>query len=149
MLWSAIFTQGQFWPMAIVFACPCLCVCISVCPNMCQQSCLHDISSPVQARITKFGSGVEKTLINFPNVEWLTLISNVKFNLKSKFTSFWACLHLSHFQFACTVTHQAFKQGSANLDQRCKIPLLRSLLWVGVGVGVGVRVFDLDLQGKI
>ena len=45
--------------MGIVIACICVsfCVCVSV------TSLLHDNSSPVQARITKFGADVQNTLI--------------------------------------------------------------------------------------
>ena len=39
------------------------------------------------------------------------------------------------------ITHHPFKLGSPNLDHRCKIPWLRSLLFWGV--------IDLDLQGQI
>ena len=39
------------------------------------------------------------------------------------------------------ITHHPFKLGSPNLDHRCKIPWLRSLLFCGV--------IDLDLQGQI
>ena len=39
------------------------------------------------------------------------------------------------------ITRDPFKLGSPNLDQRCKRPWLRSLLFLGV--------MDLDLQGKI
>ena len=39
------------------------------------------------------------------------------------------------------ITRDPFKLGSPNLDQRCKRPWLRSLLFLGV--------IDLDLQGQI
>ena len=39
------------------------------------------------------------------------------------------------------MTHHPFKLGLPNLDHRCKIPWLRSLLVLGV--------IDLDLQGQI
>ena len=39
------------------------------------------------------------------------------------------------------ITHQPFKLGSLNLDQRCKTPWLRSLLFWGT--------IDFDLQGQI
>ena len=46
-----IFTRGQFWPPGIVVAC----VRPSVSPSVLHQVCPRDNSSPVQARITKFG----------------------------------------------------------------------------------------------
>ena len=45
-------TQGQFWPSGIVVACDCLWVCPSVRQS---RACPRDNSSPVSARITKFG----------------------------------------------------------------------------------------------
>ena len=39
------------------------------------------------------------------------------------------------------ITHQPFKLESPNLDQRCKRPRVRSLLFCGAN--------DLDLQGRI
>ena len=38
--------------------------------------------------------------------------------------------NLSHLELHRTITHHPFKLGSPNLDQRCKIPWLRSLLTV-------------------
>ena len=47
-----LFTRGQYWPSGIVVAC----VRPSVSPSVRPQVCPRDNSSPVQARITKFGS---------------------------------------------------------------------------------------------
>ena len=44
-------------------------------------------------------------------------------------------------KFVRAITHQQFKLGSPNLDQRCKRPWLRSLLFCGT--------IDLDRQGQI
>ena len=50
------------------------------------------------------------------------------------------CLSVNH-QLVRAVTHQPFKLKSPNLDQRCKRPWLRSLLFSGM--------IDLELQGQI
>ena len=91
---SRVFTRGQFWPSGIVIAC----VCVSVCPcvRVCvckSRACPHDNSPLVQARITKFGTKVQKTLVKVPVVlgddgPWPSR-SNLIW--KSNFTSFWAC----------------------------------------------------------
>ena len=47
---TLVFTRDQFWPPGIVVAC--------VRPLVRHQVCPHDNSSPVQARITKFGPKV-------------------------------------------------------------------------------------------
>ena len=62
----SFFTRGQFWPSDIVVACACVCVCVrlSVCVCLCQSfTCSRDNSGPVQARITKFGPKMQKTLL--------------------------------------------------------------------------------------
>ena len=50
------------------------------------------------------------------------------------------CLSVNH-ELVRTITRQPFQLGSPNLDQRCKRPWLRSLLFW--------EVIDLDLQGQI
>ena len=83
-----IFTRGQFWPSGIVVAC--VCVSVSLCQSL---ACPRDNSRPVQARITKFGTQVYKTLVKIPIVlggDW-SLPSRSNLPSKSKFTPFWAC----------------------------------------------------------
>ena len=52
----------------------------------------------------------------------------------------YVCLSVNH-ELVRAIIHQPFKLGSPNLDQRCKRPWLRSLLFCGV--------IDGDLQGQI
>ena len=69
-----------------------VCLCIRVC--VCQsRACPHDNSPLVQARITKFGTKVQNTLVKVPIVfgddrPWP---SRSNLTWKSNFTSFWAC----------------------------------------------------------
>ena len=52
------------------------------------------------------------------------------------------CVRVSvNHEFFRTLTHQPFKLGSSNLDQRCKRSWLRALLFCGM--------IDCDLQGQI
>ena len=83
---TPFFTRRQFWPSGIVVAC----VCVSVCQSW---ACPHDNSPLVQARITKFGTKVHKTLVKVPIVFGDDRPSPSRSNLtwKSNFTSFWAC----------------------------------------------------------
>ena len=83
-----VFTRGQFWPSGIVVACVCVRVCV------CQSwACPHDNSQRVQARITKFGTKVQKTLVRVPIVLGVdrSWPSRSNLNWKSNFTSFWVC----------------------------------------------------------
>ena len=123
-------TRGQFWP-SVVVACVCVCVCLSVCQSL---ACPRDNSGPVQARITKFGPKMQKTLVKVPIVLWTDRPwpSGSNLTWKSK---------LIHFELVRTKTHHPFKVVSPNLDQMCKIPWLRSILFWGA--------IDLDLQGQI
>ena len=50
------------------------------------------------------------------------------------------CVCINH-ELVRTITHRPFKLGSPNLDQRCKTPGFRTLLFSGM--------IDLDLQGQI
>ena len=70
----------------------CVCVCLSVCQSL---ACPRDNSGPIQARITKFGPNMQKTLVKVPIVLWTNQPWPSRSNLtwKSKFTPFWACLH--------------------------------------------------------
>ena len=88
-LYCIIFTRGQFWPSGIVVACVCVCVCLSVCQSL---ACLRDNSGPIQARITKFGPKMQKTLVKVSIVLWTDRPWPSRSNLtwKSKFTPFWA-----------------------------------------------------------
>ena len=46
-----------------------MCVSVCVCQSVCQSlACPHDNSGPVQARITKFGPKMQKTLVMVPIV---------------------------------------------------------------------------------
>ena len=93
--WFAnFFTRGQFWPSGIVVACVCVsvCSCVRVCVYQ-SRACLHDNSPRFQARITKFGTEVQKTFVKVPidfgdDGPWP---SRSNLTWKSNFTSFWAC----------------------------------------------------------
>ena len=52
-------TRGQLWLLCNVVTCVCVCARQS-------QVCPSDKLSPVQARITKFGSEVQNTLVKIP-----------------------------------------------------------------------------------
>ena len=74
----------------------CVSVCLSVCLFVCQSlACPRDNSRPVQARTTKFGQKMQKTLVKVPIVLWTDRPWPSRSNLtwKSKFTPFWACPH--------------------------------------------------------
>ena len=80
-----------FWPSGTVITCVCVSVCVRVYQSL---ACLHDNSSAVQARITKFGTEVQNTLVDIPisfgdDRPWP---SSSNLTWKLNFTSFWVCL---------------------------------------------------------
>ena len=113
------FTQGQFWLSGIVIACVCGSVITCVYQS---RACPHNNSSPVQARINKFGPDVQNTLIKVPIVfgddrPWPSRL-NVTSN--SNFTSFWACPHHNSSVIQVRIT------------KKCILVLLRPLLIWGL-----------------
>ena len=78
-------------------------VCVHVCVST-FQTCLHDYSSPIQARITKFGPEVQNTLVKIPiilgmldlNLQGEIYLSpnylNVWFLHQSKYNHFYSSL---------------------------------------------------------
>ena len=82
---------------------------VSVCVYQ-SRACPHDNSSPVQARITKFGPEKQNTLVKIPNVlggKWpWPWRSNLTSN--SKLTPFWACPN--HYSPPILVRISKFRQ---------------------------------------
>ena len=118
-----LFTRGQYWPSGIVVAC----VRPSVRQSVRHQVCPCDNSSPVQARITKFGPWVEKTLVKIPivfGVDW-PWPSRSNLTSKSKFTPFWAC----RCDNSSPVQARATKFGSEVLNTLVKIPVVLGVDW--------------------
>ena len=105
-----IFTWGQFSLPGIVIA--------WVRPFVHHQVCSCDNSSPVQARLTKFGPKMQNCFVGVIDHDLQGQIL-----LKSK--------NLPHFELVPIILHHPFQLGSPNLEQRCKIHCLRSLLFVG------------------
>ena len=103
------------WPASV-----CLCVCQSlVYPR--------DNSGPVQARITKFGPKMQKTLVKVPYVLWIDRPWPSKSNLtwKSKFTLFWACPHHNSPPIQARIT----KFGPEVQNTLVKIPIVLGGNW--------------------
>ena len=115
-----VFTRGQFWPPGIVVACVCVCVYQSL-------ACPHDNSSPVQARITKFGPEKQNTLVKIPivlggNWPWPSR-SNLTSN--SKLTPFWACPN----HYSPPILVRISKFGQQMHFSTVKIPVHSGLDW--------------------
>ena len=82
----------HFYPRPVLASgyCRCLCLCVCVYQSL---ACPDDNSSPVQARITKFGPEKQNTLVKFPIVlggKW-PWPSRSNLTPNSKLTPFWAC----------------------------------------------------------
>ena len=116
---GSVFTRGQFWPPGIVVA--------PVRPSVRHKVCPRDNSSPVQARITKFGPKMQNTLVKVPivfggNQPWPSR-SNLR--SKSKFTPFWACPHHNSSPIQARIT----KFGPEVQNTKIKIPIVLGGNW--------------------
>ena len=126
------FTRGQFWPSGIVVACVCLSVCPSVRPSVCVYG-KHVLVRTITHDTFKVGS---------PNLDhrckrpWLrSLLFWEVFDLYLQGQIELQSQNVPHFELVCTITHRLFKLGPLNLNQRCKIPWLRSLkFWFFIGL---------------
>ena len=107
-------------------ACVWLSVCVSVCVCFRQPRTFprHN-SSPVQARNTKNWTKDVKQLGWGPYCFVGAIDIDLQCQIQLRSPN-WPLLELVR-----TITHQPFKLGSPNLNQRCKAPWLRSLLFMG------------------
>ena len=109
----------------------CVCLSVSLCLSVCQSlACPRDNSRPVQARITKFGPKMQKTLVKVSIVLWTDRPWPSRSNLtwKSKFTPFWPCPHHNSTPIQARIT----KFGPEVQNTLVKIPIA-----VGGGGGGG------------
>ena len=115
-VWATAFiTRGQFWAFGY---CRCLRLCVLVCIN---HELIHTIT---QARITKFGPEVQNTLIKIP-IFYLFIYfffggGGLTLTFKNQI--------LRYFEVVCARSLQWFMLESPNLDQKCLLLRLRSLL---------------------
>ena len=101
-------------------------VCVSVCVYQ-SRACLHDNSSLIQARITKFGPEMLNTLVWVPigfddDRPWPSR-SNLTWN--ANFTSFWACSHHNSSAVQAKIT----KFGPKTHLSTVEIPINFGLDW--------------------
>ena len=119
-----LFTRGQFWPSGIVIACVCGSVCVCVYQS---RACPDDNSSPIQARITKFGPEMQNTLVWIPIVLGDDRPWSSRSNLtwKSNFAPFWACSH----HYSSAIQARITKFGPKMHLSTVKIPTNFGLDW--------------------
>ena len=107
LIWQLIYlsTGVPFYPrLVLAFGyCRCLrlCVCVSVCVYQ-SRACPHDNLPFVQARITKFGTKVQMTLVKVP----IVFGDDRRWPSRSNLT--WKS-NLPHFELVLPITHQPFK----------------------------------------
>ena len=101
-------------------------VCVSVCMYQ-SQACLHDNSSPIQARITKFGPEMQNTLVWVPIVlgDDRSWSSRSNLTWKSNFTPFWACSH----HYSSAIQARITKFGPKMHQSTVNIPTNFGLDW--------------------
>ena len=125
-----ILVINNFYPRPVLAFgyCPCLRLCVCVCLSVCQSlACPRDNSGPVQARTTKFGQKMQKTLVKVSIVLWTDRPWPSRSNLtwKSKFTPFWTCPHHNSPPIQARIT----KFGPKVLNTVVKIPIVFGGNW--------------------
>ena len=120
-----IFTRGQFWPPGIVFACA--------------RPSFTKFVRAITHHPFKLGSPNLDQRCKTPWLRPLMFWGAIDLDLQGQIQL--EKQNLPHFELVCTITHYPFKLGSLNLDQRCKIHGLRSILFCGP--------IDHELQGQI
>ena len=129
----------------IIYNCRCFSSCCSFRITIFLQvfctAIFHSLNPFCQGTIDIDGTSVE----SWNDADWTTGIGTILTRCQ-----FWppgvvACVRPpvrpSVTKFVRAITHHPFKLGSSNLDQSCKTPWLRPLLFWGA--------IDLDLQGQI
>ena len=111
----------------------CVCVCVSVC--LCGN---HLLVRAITRDTFELGSPNLNQRCKRPWFRSLLFCGLIDLDLQGQIEL--ESPNLPRFELARTITHRPFKLGSPNLDQRCKILWLRSLLFCGA--------IDLDLQGQ-
>ena len=124
--WSGIEDVPYCYPRPVLASgyCHRLCLCVCVYQSL---ACPHDNSSPVQARITKFGPEKQNTLVKIPIAfgsgwPWPSR-SNLTSN--SKLTPFWAC----PTHYASPIQVRISKFGPQMHFSVVKIPVNSELDW--------------------
>ena len=96
--------ENSFYPRPVLTFgyCRYLLLSVCVCPSVRQsRACPRDNSSPVHARTTKCGPGVQNTLVKIPVVLDVDWVWHVKFNLFSKSCLFTSLLCLWNICETC------------------------------------------------
>ena len=111
-----------------------LCVCVYQ-----SRACPHDNSSPIQARITKFGPEMQNTLVWVPIVFGDDRLWSSRSNLtwKSNFTSFWACSH----HYSSAIQARITKFGPKMHLSTVKIPTNFGLDWSWSSLSILKTIF--------
>ena len=98
----------------------------------------------IPTQLHKMIWNVHTFVADFNIVDWRHFLPEASFGLRvlslPACVCVCVCLSVNH-HLVRAVTHQPFKLESPNLDQRCKRPWLRSLLFFGM--------IDLELQSQI
>ena len=105
-----VFTRSQFWPSDIVVAC--FCVSVSLCVN-------HLLVRAIAQDPFKLGSQNLDKGCKRPRLRSLLFSGPIAIDLHGQIQL--KSPQLPHFELVRTITHDLFKLGSSNLDQRCRI----------------------------
>ena len=132
-------TLFRFYPRPVLAFgyCRCrrLCVCVSVCPCVCVN---HGLVRTITHHSFKLESPKLEQRCKRPWLRYLLFLGMIDFDLQGQIEL--ESQILPHFELVRPITHQPFKLESPNLDRKCILALIRSLLILDL---IG---FDLHLH---
>ena len=120
---------NHFYPRPVLAFGYCRCLRLSVCVSVCVCG-NHMLVWAITHHPFKLGSPNLDHRCKRPWLRSLLFWGVIDLNLQGQI---WLqSQNLPHFEFVRVITHHPFKLGSPNLNQSCKIPWLRSMLFWGL-----------------
>ena len=125
---TSLIPLGHFYPRPVLAFGYCRCLRLSVC--VCVRPCVnHELVRAITHHPSQLGSPNLDHRCKRPWLRSLLFLGAIDLDLQGQIQL--QSQNLPHFELVRAITHHPFELGPPNLDQRCKIPWLRSLLFWG------------------
>ena len=122
----SLVSMAPFYPRPVLAFGYCRCLRLSVCVRPCVN---HELVRAITHDPFQLGSPNLDHECKRPWLRSLLFLGVIDLDLQGQIKL--QSQNLPHFELVRAITHHLFKLGLRNLDQRCKIPWLRSLLFWG------------------